>query len=115
MPIWKLSHISLEALQQQSKGTIDEHRGIEYLEIGHDYVKARMPVDRRTRQPMVLLQGLACGVPMDEASSRCMLLYAYVFGASLMIYEKFDHDVTRLKRDIADLIARSCHPSATAA
>ena len=50
---------------------------------------------------------LACGVPMDEASSRCMLLYAYVFGVSLMIYEKFDSDVLRLKRDIADLIARS--------
>lgn len=50
---------------------------------------------------------LACGVPMDEASSRCMLLYAYVFGVSLMIYEKFDRDVVRLKRDIADLIARS--------
>ncbi len=60
---------------------------------------------------------LACGVQMDEASSRCMLLYAYVFGVSLMIYEKFDHDVTRLKRDIADLIARSCSvgaPGATA-
>ncbi len=50
---------------------------------------------------------LACGVPMDEASSRCMLLYAYVFGVSLMIYEKFDTDVAHLKRDIADLIARS--------
>ena len=50
---------------------------------------------------------LACGVPMDEASSRCMLLYAYVFGVSLMNYEKFDSDVLRLKRDIADLIARS--------
>jgi len=50
---------------------------------------------------------LACGVPMEEASSRCMLLYAYVFGVSLMIYEKFDSDVVRLKRDIADLIARS--------
>ena len=50
---------------------------------------------------------LACGVPMDEASSRCMLLYAYVFGVSLMIYEKFDTDGARLKRDIADLIARS--------
>ncbi|MCV2216260.1 TetR/AcrR family transcriptional regulator [Thauera sp. Sel9] len=50
---------------------------------------------------------LACGVPMEEASSRCMLLYAYVFGVSLMIYEKFDSDVLRLKRDIADLIARS--------
>ncbi|AWI80951.1 MAG: TetR family transcriptional regulator [Betaproteobacteria bacterium HGW-Betaproteobacteria-13] len=51
---------------------------------------------------------LACGVPMEEASSRCMLLYAYVFGVSLMSYEKFDSDVARLKHDIADLIARSC-------
>ncbi len=50
---------------------------------------------------------LACGVPMEEASSRCMLLYAYVFGVSLMIYDKFDSDIPRLKRDIADLIARS--------
>lgn len=50
---------------------------------------------------------LACGVPMEEASSRCMLLYAYVFGISLMIYDKFDSDVARVKRDIADLIARS--------
>ena len=50
---------------------------------------------------------LACGVPMEEASSRCMLLYAYVFGVSMMIYDRFDSDVTRLKRDIADLIARS--------
>jgi hypothetical protein len=50
---------------------------------------------------------LACGVPMEEASSRCMLLYAYVFGISLMIYDKFDSDPARLKRDIANLIARS--------
>lgn len=55
---------------------------------------------------------LACGVPIEEASSRCMLLYAYVFGVSLMIYEKFDTDVARLKRDIADLIARSSSASA---
>ncbi len=50
---------------------------------------------------------LACGVSMDEASSRCMLLYAYVFGVSLMNPERFDSDVSRLKRDIAELIARS--------
>lgn len=50
---------------------------------------------------------LACGVPFEEASSRCMLLYAYVFGISLMIYDKFDGDVARVKRDISDLIAVS--------
>lgn len=57
---------------------------------------------------------LACGVPMEEASSRCMLLYAYVFGISLMIYDKFDSDVARLKRDIADLIAQSASMKRTA-
>ena len=36
-----------------------------------------------------------------------MLVCAYVFGVSLMIYDKFDRDVSRLKRDIAELIARS--------
>ncbi|NTV10633.1 MAG: TetR/AcrR family transcriptional regulator [Zoogloea sp.] len=50
---------------------------------------------------------LACGVPMHEASTRSTLLYAYVFGASLMIFDQFDADVPALKRDIAELIARS--------
>lgn len=50
---------------------------------------------------------LACGVPMDEASSRCMLLYAYVFGTSLMVFDDFDGNIERFKQDIAELIARS--------
>lgn len=57
---------------------------------------------------------LACGVSMDEASSRCLLLYAYVFGVSLMNAERFDTDVSRLKRDIAELIARSTNNRASA-
>ncbi len=36
-----------------------------------------------------------------------MLLYAYVFGISLMVYDKFEADIPRLKQDIADVIARS--------
>src|SRR6266446_6742099 len=39
------------------KGTMMEHLGIEFLEAGDDYVKARMPVDHRTHQPMGLLHG----------------------------------------------------------
>lgn len=34
-----------------------DHLGIEFLEVGDDYVKARMPVDRRTIQPFGLLHG----------------------------------------------------------
>ena len=34
-----------------------ENLGIEFLEIGDDYIKARMPVDHRTIQPFGLLHG----------------------------------------------------------
>jgi len=34
-----------------------EHLGIEMLEIGDDYIKAKMPVDHRTHQPLGLLHG----------------------------------------------------------
>jgi uncharacterized protein (TIGR00369 family) len=37
--------------------TMVDHLGIEFLEVGDDYVKARMPVDRRTIQPFGLLHG----------------------------------------------------------
>ena len=47
---------------------------------------------------------LACGLPQHEASTRSMLLYAYVFGASIMIYDRFDADIPRLTEDIRALI-----------
>lgn len=58
---------------------------------------------------------LACGIPMHEASTRSMLLYAYVFGVSMMNCEKFDGDIARMKDDIRDLIARRPPPVTPAA
>lgn len=34
-----------------------EALGIEFLELGDDFISARMPVDRRTHQPMGILHG----------------------------------------------------------
>ena len=48
---------------------------------------------------------LAIGQPLHEASTRSMLLYAYVFGVSMMNCEKFDGDIARMKSDILNLIA----------
>ena len=33
------------------------HLGIEFSEVGDDFIRARMPVDARTRQPFGLLHG----------------------------------------------------------
>jgi 1,4-dihydroxy-2-naphthoyl-CoA hydrolase len=57
MPIWKESNIRIEQLQAYGHETLGGHIGIEFTEIGENYLKARMPVDHRTRQPYGLLHG----------------------------------------------------------
>lgn len=44
-------------LQEMSKNTMVAHLGIEFLELGENYITAKMPVDHRTHQPMGLLHG----------------------------------------------------------
>jgi 1,4-dihydroxy-2-naphthoyl-CoA hydrolase len=51
------SGIKLEHLQAMSRDTMVDHLGIEYLELGPDFIRARMPVDHRTIQPMHRLHG----------------------------------------------------------
>jgi 1,4-dihydroxy-2-naphthoyl-CoA hydrolase len=49
--------ITLHQLNQMNRGNMVGHLGIEFTEVGPDYVCAKMPVDERTRQPMGLLHG----------------------------------------------------------
>lgn len=56
MAIWTVTP-NLEHMAEASKNTAVSHMGIEYLEIGDDYVKGRMPVDQRTVQPFGILHG----------------------------------------------------------
>lgn len=56
MSIWK-KPISLELLEQSAANTAISHLGIEMVEIGPDFVRGRVPVDARTRQPYGLLHG----------------------------------------------------------
>ena len=69
MQIWKIQGITVEALQQNSKNTLVEHLGIEFTEIGEDFLKAKMPVDQRTIQPMGLLHGGAHVVLAESLGS----------------------------------------------
>jgi 1,4-dihydroxy-2-naphthoyl-CoA hydrolase len=49
--------ITPNQLNQMNRGNMAGFLGIEYTEVGSDYLCARMPVDERTRQPMGLLHG----------------------------------------------------------
>lgn len=56
MSIWLIKP-SIEQLNSGSINTMVTHLGIEFLEIGDDFISAKMPVDHRTVQPMRLLHG----------------------------------------------------------
>lgn len=56
MKIWKQPY-TLEGINAIGKNTLAEHLGIEFIEVGDDYIVARMPVDHRTVQPMRILHG----------------------------------------------------------
>jgi len=51
------------------------HLGIEFLEIGDDFIKARVPVDARTIQPYGLLHG-GVSVVLAETLGSCGAAFA---------------------------------------
>jgi 1,4-dihydroxy-2-naphthoyl-CoA hydrolase len=69
MRIWFNKDISLQQIQSFGPQTINEHLGIEWIEIGNDFLKARMPVDHRTKQPFGLLHGGASCVMAESLGS----------------------------------------------
>lgn len=56
MSIW-IRQFSLDEVRKIERNTMAEQLGIEFTEIGEDFLAARMPVDRRTMQPDGILHG----------------------------------------------------------
>ena len=69
MTIWFDKNVSLESLKTFGKGTMTEHLGIEWVELGKNFFKAKMPVDHRTIQPYGLLHGGASCVLAETIGS----------------------------------------------
>lgn len=81
MSIWFRKDLSLEKLMPLGKGTMSEYLGIEWLELGEEHIKAKMPVDHRTIQPYGLLHGGASCVLAETLGS--------VGSAMVVDHEKF--------------------------
>lgn len=76
--------ITAESLNEWSKNTLAEQLGIEFVTIGDDYLIAKMPVDKRTHQPLGMLHGgasvslaetmgsVAATLCIDQTKSFCV-------------------------------------------
>ncbi len=69
MAIWFDKDLSLEKLRPFGNGTMTETLGIEWTEVGPDFLRAKMPVDHRTKQPYGLLHGGASCVLAETVGS----------------------------------------------
>lgn len=79
MAIWFNKELSLVHISELGKDMMSEHIGIEFVELGDNFLKARMPVDHRTRQPYGFLHG----------GASCVLAETIGSVASAMV---IDHD-----------------------
>jgi 1,4-dihydroxy-2-naphthoyl-CoA hydrolase len=68
MPLFNPA-LSLDALKNISANTMVEYLGIEFMQIGDDFITARMPVDHRTHQPLGMLHGGASVVLAETLGS----------------------------------------------
>ena len=69
--IWNQpSKATVAALTALHVDTTVAHLGIEFLEVGDDFIRARAPVDARTRQPMGILHG-GVSVVLAETLGSC--------------------------------------------
>jgi len=61
--------ISLDTLNSWGHGNMIEVLGIEFIDVQPDFIKAKMPVDSRTKQPYGLLHGGASVVLAETLGS----------------------------------------------
>ena len=66
--------ISISELQKIGENTLGSHLGIEFTEIGKDFLSGKMPVDHRTKQPYGILHGGASVVLAETLGSMASAL-----------------------------------------
>lgn len=84
MNIWFNKEMSIEHFKNLGKGGMGQYLGIEWTELGDNFLKAKMPVDHRTKQPYGLLHGgascvlaetigsVASAMVIDQARFQCV-------------------------------------------
>jgi 1,4-dihydroxy-2-naphthoyl-CoA hydrolase len=83
MAIW-FGNPTVEAARENNLGLLADHLGIEFTELGDDFLRGTMPVEPRTHQPMGYLHGgasmafaetlgsVAANFAVDRARFRCL-------------------------------------------
>ena len=106
-PIWKRS-FDIEWLNRFSENCMVSHIGIEFVEIGDDFLRARMPVDENTKQPLGFLHGGA-SVALAETLGSTAAYCAVEDSQYCVGIEINANHIRRATSGIVEGIARPVH------
>lgn len=67
--IWFNKELTLDHFRNLGENSMGHHLGMEWTELGPDYLKMKMPVDNRTRQPFGYLHGGASAALAETIGS----------------------------------------------
>ena len=103
--IWQ-KPVTVESINSLHADCGISHVGIEWTEIGPDYMVARMPVDKRTVQPYGLLAGGA-NVLLAETLASCAAISALPEGQLAVGIEV---NANHLRSERSGFVTGTCRP-----
>ena len=107
MPIWFNKSLTFSQLLPLGPGTMGEWLGMEWVAIGDDYLKMRMPVDHRTKQPYGLLHG---GASCTLAETVGSIASHYVIDTEKYICVGLDINANHVRSVRAGYVTATCTP-----
>jgi 1,4-dihydroxy-2-naphthoyl-CoA hydrolase len=112
-PIWHSLNVSLDQLNDYGKNTMSAVLGMEFTEIGPDYLRMIMPVNDLTRQPYGLLHGGASVALAETVGSVGSSLIIDTTKQICMGLDINANHVKGVKDGYVHAIARPLHIGAT--
>src|SRR3989338_9110896 len=106
MSIWKMP-ISLESATVRAKNTFVEFIGIKFIEFGDDYLKATLPVNHTTKQPLGFLNG---GVSAALAETIASTAANYCVDQSVAYCVGLDINANHLRPTLDGIVTATTKP-----
>ena len=107
MSIWFNKSLSLTDMVPLGPNTMGEYLGMEWVELGDDYLVMRMPVDHRTIQPYGLLHG---GASCALAETVGSLASHFVMDAEKFICVGLEINANHVRSARSGYVTATCTP-----
>jgi len=105
--IWFNKQLQLADIIPFGVGNMCDHVGIEFTEVGDNFIKAKMPVDQRTKQPYGLLHGGASAVLAETLGS---IASAFVVDAEKNVCVGMEINANHIRSARSGYVTGTCTP-----